>query len=146
MRRVSPHDAHALIEREGYLYLDVRSVPEFEEGHPSGAYNIPIAVPDAKGEMCDNLDFVRQVRAALGPASKLVVGCATGVRSRTATQRLLDGGFVDVIEQAAGMSGVRDPFGRMLERGWRSVGLPVSTAAEPGRSFRELAALAEHEQ
>lgn len=141
MRQVSPHDAHDLMEREGYVYLDVRSVYEFEEGHPAGAYNVPLAEPDAAGEMQENADFVRQVAVAVGPDAKVIVGCASGVRSRIAAERLLASGF-DAVDQRAGMSGVRDPFGRMRERGWRSLDLPTSTEAEPGRSFREIVARA----
>lgn len=142
MRQVSPHDAHDLMEREGYVYLDVRSVSEFEEGHPAGAYNVPLAEPDEAGDMQENADFVRHVAVALGPDAKVIVGCASGVRSRIAAERLSAGGFDAVVDQHAGMIGVRDPFGRMRERGWRSLDLPVSTEAEPGRSFREIAARA----
>ena len=30
------------MQGQGYAYLDVRSVPEFAQGHPAGAYNVPI--------------------------------------------------------------------------------------------------------
>ena len=42
IKRISPEEARALVEDQGYSYLDVRSVPEFEAGHPVGAYNIPL--------------------------------------------------------------------------------------------------------
>ena len=29
-------------QREGYTYVDVRSIPEFEQGHPEGAVNVPL--------------------------------------------------------------------------------------------------------
>ena len=128
------------MQDEGFVYLDVRSVPEFEEGHPASAYNVPLAEPD-EGGMRDNPEFVRQVQAAFPPSTKIVVGCATGVRSRAAAARLVENGYASVVEQAAGMLGVRDPFGRTVARGWRSEGLPVSSEAEPGHSFRDLLAL-----
>lgn len=137
MRKVSPREAHELMRDEGFVYLDVRSVPEFEEGHPASAYNVPIAEPD-EGGMRDNPDFVRQVQAAFPPSTKLVVGCATGVRSRTAVERLAASGYAMVVEQAAGMLGVRDAFGRLVVPGWRSEGLPVSSEAEPGHGFCDL--------
>ena len=31
-------------QQDGSVYLDVRSIPEFETGHPGGAYNIPIFI------------------------------------------------------------------------------------------------------
>ena len=37
VNRVSPEEARDLMDKEGYAYLDVRSVPEFEAGHPTGA-------------------------------------------------------------------------------------------------------------
>lgn len=39
---VSPEEARGLMEREGYTYIDVRSIPEFEAGHPAGAVNVPL--------------------------------------------------------------------------------------------------------
>ena len=126
MRRVSPREALALIENEGYAYLDVRSVPEFEEGHPPGATNVPWLEPAADG-MTRNLNFLAQVAACFGPDAPIVVGCASGVRSLAAAQALEAHGFSRLLEQRAGMLGVRDPFGRVQERGWRDEGLPVST-------------------
>ena len=42
VKRISPEEARDLMDKEGYVYLDVRSVPEFAAGHPTGAYNIPL--------------------------------------------------------------------------------------------------------
>ena len=36
IKRVSPAEAKTLMD-EGYVYLDVRSEPEFAAGHPAGA-------------------------------------------------------------------------------------------------------------
>ena len=41
-KRVPPSRRASSIDGEGYVYLDVRSVPEFEAGHPRGAYNVPL--------------------------------------------------------------------------------------------------------
>jgi rhodanese-related sulfurtransferase len=139
MQRVSPREAHALMEHEGYVYLDVRTVPEFEQGHPTGAYNVPWAVPGEQGLVVQPT-FLAQVQSVLQREARIVVGCASGVRSREAAARLETAGFVHVVEQRAGSDGVRDPFGRIRERGWRDEGLPLSTQAAPGRSQREIAA------
>lgn len=137
LKRVSPRDAHTLVTDEGYAYLDVRSVPEFEAGHPSGAYNIPLLHMGERG-MQPNPDFLTQVQANFPPDAKLVIGCKAGGRSMRAAQMLLSAGFTDVIDQRAGFEASRDGFGQIQEEGWRPAGLPVSTQAETGRSFEEL--------
>ena len=43
---ISPQDAHDLMTREGYTYVDVRTEGEFANGHPEGAVNVPIASND----------------------------------------------------------------------------------------------------
>ncbi len=139
MHRVSPQEAHELMERQGYVYLDVRSVPEFEQGHPGGAYNVPLAQPAEHG-LVTNPAFASEVAAVFARDTGIVVGCASGVRSLDAARLLEAEGFTQVIEQRAGLFGVRDPFGRVLERGWRDEGLPVSADAEPARSYREIRA------
>jgi rhodanese-related sulfurtransferase len=42
VRRVSPEEAREMMDTEGYAHVDVRSVPEFEAGHATGAYNVPL--------------------------------------------------------------------------------------------------------
>ena len=59
MKRISPEEAAAKME-EGYVYLDVRSVPEFETGHPKGAYNIPLMHAGRSG-MTPNAAFMEEV-------------------------------------------------------------------------------------
>jgi rhodanese-related sulfurtransferase len=125
MRRVSAREAYALMESEGYVYLDVRTRPEFDEAHPKGALHVPWLEPGPDG-MSINLSFVPQVAALLAREARIVVGCASGVRSLAAAAALIESGFVEVCEQRAGMAGVRDPFGRVREKGWRDEGLPTS--------------------
>jgi rhodanese-related sulfurtransferase len=128
MRTVSPREAYDLMVRDGYVYLDVRTATEFAEGRPPGARNVPYALPSAVG-LTPNPTFVAEVTASFTPETKLVVGCASGVRSRDAARLLHEAGFREVIEQRAGMLGVRDPFGRLREPGWRELGLPVEDEA-----------------
>src|SRR6187397_2525860 len=116
VQRISAREAHALVSEQGYVYLDVRAVPEFDTGHPAGAYNVPLLTPRAGGGMDENPHFVDEVRAALPDPSKIVVGCASGVRSLRAAELLGEAGFRDVVEQRAGIDGVRDPFGRVREK------------------------------
>jgi rhodanese-related sulfurtransferase len=139
--RVSAREAHALLREQGYAYLDVRSVPEFDVGHPEGAYNVPLAEPAPAG-MRENPHFLAEVEALFEKAAPLVVGCASGVRSLRAAQLLRAGGFTRVVELRPGMEGVRDAFGRVKEKGYRAEGLPVATRAAPGRSHADVRAQA----
>jgi len=133
--RVSPEEAKALIDEKGYRYVDVRSIPEFESGHPTGAFNVPWKHMDAAG-VTDNPDFVTVMETSFGKDAKLVLGCKSGGRSFAAAQTLKAAGFLDVIDQRAGYMGGMGPTG--LEAGWAPKGLPTSRTAEPGHSYAEL--------
>jgi rhodanese-related sulfurtransferase len=137
MKRITPQEAHELMTREGYVYLDVRAVQEFEGGHPEGAYNVPLSHLTPHG-MQPNERFVDEVSTAFARNTKLVVGCQSGVRSLRAAELLVAAGFKQVVEQRAGLEGVKDAFGRVREPGWRTVGLPLSTTPQPGRAYAEL--------
>jgi rhodanese-related sulfurtransferase len=119
------------MEQDGYVYLDVRSVPEFDLGHPAGAVNVPWLQPSVDG-MAPNPRFLQEVEARFSRSAGLVVGCASGVRSLAAAEQLEANGFSRLVEQRAGMHGVRDPFGRVKERGWLDEGLPLSAALTSG--------------
>ena len=130
MKRISPEEAAAKMA-EGYVYLDVRSVPEFESGHPEGAYNIPLMHAGAFG-MSPNRNFMEEVAKAFPPGTKIVVGCKAGGRSLSATGLLQMGGYKDVLDQRAGFDG------NGVEAGWRGTSLPRSTTAEPGHAYADL--------
>ena len=136
VKRVSPEEALSLLEKEGYAYVDVRSVPEFESGHPKGAYNVPLAHLGPQG-MSPNLDFLAVMQKTFPKESKLVVGCKTGGRSLQAATLLLSSGWQSIIDQRAGFQGTMDSAGRP-EPGWGPKGLPSSQTAERGRSWAEL--------
>jgi rhodanese-related sulfurtransferase len=134
VRQVSPEEAQALLS-EGYRYLDVRSEREFAEGHPAGAFNVPVNIAGPGGPM-PNPDFVGVVERALGK-SKLVVGCKSGPRTRRAVAQLTAAGFTDIAEMPAGWDGTRDTFGRPLP-GWSTLKLPSETGTPPGQSYPDL--------
>ena len=134
MKRVSAKEAAELL-KEGWVYLDVRSVPEFEAGHPAGAYNIPIMNAGAFG-MSPNVRFMAEVEATFPKDARIVVGCQAGGRSLMAAGLMVQAGYADVIDQKAGWGG---GFG---EPGWRACGLPASRSAEPGRSHADVKAKA----
>jgi rhodanese-related sulfurtransferase len=126
--RIKPDEARAKLD-EGYVYVDVRTVAEFEAGHPTGAYNVPINHPS----------FLQAMASLFSKDAKIIVGCKVGGRSLRAAQVLIASGYTDVIDQLAGFHGAVDAFGQVAEPGWSKVGLPVSTEAEPGRSWADLA-------
>ena len=139
VKRVSPAEARDLIDTQGYVYVDVRCVPEFAAGHPTGAYNVPL-MNMGPGGMTPNPDFMA-VMGSFPKDAKLVVGCKAGGRSARAASMLESAGYTSVIDQRAGFEGAPDPAtGRIAEPGWRPAGLPVTTDALPDRTYEALKA------
>lgn len=137
VKRISAKEAHDLIEREGYAYVDVRTVGEFEGGRPAGAYNVPVANAGAGG-MTPNDEFVGVVAAHFSKDAKIVLGCQSGGRSQRAAALLVGAGFSNVVEQRAGWGGARDPFGRVVDKGWQSEGLPTAFGPDAERGYEAL--------
>jgi rhodanese-related sulfurtransferase len=123
---VGPAEAAALMATSGFSYLDVRSEPEFFEGRPKGAVNVPLQHMVPEG-MVPNARFLEDVRAHFAPDAKLLVGCKAGGRSRKAVALLRDAGFTHVVEQEAGFDGVRGTFGEIIKPGWSRLGLAVES-------------------
>jgi rhodanese-related sulfurtransferase len=134
-KRVTATEAARLVN-EGWTYLDVRSIPEFEQGHPLGAVNIPLMHAQA-GRMAPNPDFRNVVEATFPREAKLVVGCKMGGRSLQAAALLEAAGYTQIVDVRGGFSGERDMFGKVTCAGWADCGLPVATAAEAGRSYAD---------
>jgi rhodanese-related sulfurtransferase len=122
---------------QGYKYVDVRSIPEFQAGHAAGAYNVPLVhlVP-GRGRL-PNPEFQSVMEKHFAKDDKLLVACASGGRSLRAAEMLLDAGWKDVVDLKPGFEGERDMGGRVVNPGWRDAGLPVETAA-PGRTWEDL--------
>jgi rhodanese-related sulfurtransferase len=137
VRRLSPHEAFERVEHDAHLYVDVSSVPEFDQGHPTGAYNVPLREPGSEGPR-DNAEFLRVMQACFADDAKLVLGCRTGQRSLDAARLLQSAGFRAVVEQRAGFSGARGVFGELIEPGWQAAGLPSATVAEAGHDYAAL--------
>jgi rhodanese-related sulfurtransferase len=126
-RRVLPEQAKVLIDQEGFAYVDVRSVQEFEAGHPEGAYNVPLLDMGPMG-MTPNPDFLGVMQRLFLKDSKLVVGCKAGGRSMRAASMLEAAGYTSIVDQRAGFEGGPEP-------GWRPKGLPVSKDAPRDHSY-----------
>ena len=135
--RIDPQDAKRRMNEEGYAYLDVRTVPEFEQGHPTGAYNLPWMHLDVGG-LQPNPDFLPTAIRIFAKDHKLIVGCQSGKRSMQAAKKLLSAGFTHIVDLRAGYEGVRNVFGQVMEAGWQTVGLPISLQAREGRAWKDL--------
>lgn len=122
--RISPTEALRLMRESGYTYLDVRTVPEFELGHPAGSKNIPWVFERTAGAQ-PNPNFVQTAETQFGRDAKLIVGCHTANRSAKAAAALRAAGFTNILEQRAGMAGIRDAFGGVTDPGWEALGLPI---------------------
>lgn len=131
------------MQEAGSTYVDVRSRPEFEAGHPAGAVNVPLIDRDpATGQMMPNGDFIRVMQSTFAPDASLLIGCQVGGRSMRAAQMLESFGFSDVTNVKGGFAGVKDPMGRSIDPGWLESGLPVEDGAPAGRRYEDLAARA----
>lgn len=136
VKRVTPAEAEALL-KEGWAYLDVRSIPEFDQGHPAGAVNVPL-LHFQNGRMAPNPDFPAVVTANFPKDTKLVVGCKAGGRSLQAAALLESAGYTNVVDMRGGFHGERDAMGRVACAGWLESGLPVESSAPPDRCYAEL--------
>ena len=113
--QLSPKEAKETLENHSSsIYVDVRSIPEFQNGHPEGAINIPLLNAQG-GQMVPNPDFVKVVKSTFQTNKKLIVGCQSGGRSQRACEILTAEGYEDLSNVAGG-------FGA-----WKGAGLPVST-------------------
>lgn len=136
-----PAGAKELLDEEtGWVYIDVRTVEEFENKHVPGARNIPIAMRAANGQMMLNEDFVEVVRKHFAPDRKLILGCAAGVRSARACELLVAHGYTTTVNMSGGFSGARDMMGNIMEAGWESLGFACETTPAPGCTYTELSA------
>ena len=137
VKRIVPQEAAVLLG-EGWSYLDVRSIPEFEQGHPTGAANVPL-LHFQNGRMTPNPDFQRVVEANFAKDAKLVVGCKAGGRSLQAATLMEAAGYTNLVDMRGGFHGERDGFGRVSVAGWADEALPVETTAAPEKTYDTLA-------
>lgn len=140
VRRITPEEAKQLLDSNGgYVYLDVRTVPEFEAGHVVGAKNIPVVEPDPYGRMALNPRFLEIVEATFPKDVKCITGCQKGGRSLKAAEILLRAGFTNVVDMRGGFGGETDEMGRLTFPGWAPRGLPTTLDAAPEDRYENLA-------
>jgi len=134
IEQTNPQGAKEILDKDkDATYLDVRSIPEFKDGHAEGAINIPIMHADQEtGSMIPNPNFAQVAQSVLDPNKTYVVGCKMGGRSQKACELLSALGFVKLYNIDGGFGG------NDREVGWKDQGLPVSTAHGDGVSYESL--------
>jgi len=130
--QVTPEEAKRLLDRGGILYLDVRTVPEFVNGHPPSALN------PQTGRMEVNEKFLGVVTANISPDAQLLVGCKTGGRSATACDMLTKAGYKNLRNVIGGFAGVTDPAGQVVQEGWSTLGYPIERGDGEAKSYSSL--------
>lgn len=136
---LNPAAVQSLLAQDpAYVYVDVRSVQEFEQGHVPGSYNIPIFFMTPLG-MQPNPDFQAAVTRRFEKEQKIVFGCKSGGRSEKACLLLERQGYGSLVNMAGGFHGATDMSGGVLEPGWLACGFETARTPEPGRSWKELA-------
>lgn len=137
-QNANPTETNDLLAGDsGAVYVDVRSMPEYENGHPAGSFNVPVMHREAAG-MVPNPDFVRIIQSHFALDAKLFIGCQSGARSVRASEALIAAGFTDITNVTGGYGGARSPAGEIVERGWMESGLPVEYGGEGDNSYPAL--------
>ena len=138
VKQISPEEAQRLIEA-GCPYIDVRTEREFAAGHPAGAVNIPVLLPDQSGRLSQlNQDFLSVVDAIFSKDAPVVLGCQSGMRSQRAADLLTQAGYQDVSNMQGGFGGGRDTSSGAAVVGWAAAGLPVSTQSDETNAYAAL--------
>lgn len=140
VRQTNPLEALKILESEPTaVYLDVRTVSEFEAGHPPGAYNVPVGFfePPRRDPILNDL-FSRICEMQFAKTTRLLVGCQSGARSIRAAEILQALGYSDVTNVDGGFGGRRDAHGKTIERGWIEYGFPIEKGSPIGRGYEEL--------
>ncbi len=133
-----PAGVHDLLASDpAWIYVDVRSTQEFEQGHVPGSYNIPLLFQTPMG-MQPNPAFLAAVMRHFPKTQKIVFGCKSGGRSARACELLASNGYAQLVNMSGGFHGATDMSGSMLEQGWAACGFDTTRECQPGRSWREL--------
>ena len=86
--QVSTSEAVALMEsEEDYIILDVRTVEEFAQGHIPNAVNVPV---ETIGD--------EEIAALPDKEQLILVYCRSGNRSKTASAKLAENGYTNIVE------------------------------------------------
>jgi rhodanese-related sulfurtransferase len=134
IKHITVQQAHQQ-QASGATYLDVRSIPEFQQGHPEGAFNVPLLHWDPQtGQMRPNPEFLAVVKANFPRDAAMIVGCKMGGRSQQACEILSSVGFDDVTNVLGGWGGAP----QLGHAGWVQAGLPVETVTDQAHEYDGL--------
>lgn len=134
VEQTTPDQAKSALDSDrNAVYVDVRSIPEFVQGHAVGAINIPLLHMQG-GQMVPNPDFQRVAQAVLPKDKPLYVGCKMGGRSQRACEILSGMGYQKIWNIDGGFGG------NDHQPGWKDLGLPVSSDNGEGVSYESLLA------
>ena len=137
--QVTPEEAKRLLDGGGFVYLDVRTVPEFVNGHAPSALNIPVVEMNPQIVAMElNEKFLGVVAVNIPPDTQLIVGCKTGKRSATACEMLAQAGYKNLRNLVGGYAGITDPSGQVVQEGWSTLGYPVERGDGGAKSYVSL--------
>ena len=71
---LNPSATRERMDGEDWIYVDVRTVEEFDQGHVPGGCNVPFAFSDPSGGMVPNADFIVVMKRHFTFDSHLVLG------------------------------------------------------------------------
>jgi rhodanese-related sulfurtransferase len=127
VKQINPLQTNDVLQQnKNAVYIDVRTQPEFANGHVPGSVNIPVMVPDpATRRMTPNPGFLETVQSQYAKDKTIILGCGMGGRSQYAAEILDQAGFTDVSNMQGGFGGAKDPMGRLVVAGWLQSDLPV---------------------
>jgi rhodanese-related sulfurtransferase len=113
---------------ESAIYIDVRTVAEFIEGHPKGkVINIPIVFYHPKtGDTHPNDAFTLVANHGLSHEDAIIIGADDSDRATVAAKSLDEAGFSNISVMEEGLPG------------WRKQELPVTGDNRPGVSYVSL--------
>ena len=139
IQQMNPPEAKAAIdENPEAVYLDVRTEMEFEQGHPEGAINVPVAFPQPGGGMQLNAEFLSVVEKVLPHDKQIICGCQAGMRSQRAAEIMEGAGYENLVNVDGGFGGKVDQNGMLVVPGWRDSDLPVSAEVTDDNSYQGL--------
>lgn len=139
LKHVDARTAHELQSNDDHTYVDVRSIPEFENGHPAGARNVPLLNLDRQtGQMRPNPEFLAVMQANYPQDSKLLIGCQMGGRSAQAGQVLATADYQNIANVLGGFGGAQDRMTGEVVEGWADAGLPVERDAPLENGYEAL--------
>ena len=140
VKNIDPEQVRNILESDSSaIYIDVRTEPEYMNGHVPKSINIPVVLPDpATRQMKPNPEFLKFVSTHVPKDKRIIVGCQMGGRSKLAADMLVQEGFQDVSNMQGGFGGARDPMGRTIVAGWSQLGFPIEIEVPEASSYASL--------